>query len=329
MERTSARRGAVAITATAVDDALDRGADVYHRHRLRLLDESRPFDMRIRAVTYGPVTVGTLSYSGPVRLETDDMEVAYQVNVPLNGELVCQAGPESFVASPQRAVLFGPDGSTAMTGFGRDRPLIGVKLDRVALEGKLAELTGSSTPLRAAPMLDLTAGRGREWWAVLRSLVDQFWSVDDDASLLNNELVMRPLTQSLLNGILFAADHPRLAQLLEPAETALPGTVRRAQEVLHDRADEAVTIDDLAAATGMSVRGLQAAFRQHLDMTPMEYLRGVRLERAHADLLAADPATTTVAHVAHSWGFTHVGRFAARYQERYGTPPSSTLRAGA
>ncbi len=328
MERTSARRGAVAISATAVDDALDRGADVYHRHRLHLLDEAQPFDMRIRAVTYGPVTVGTLSYGGPVRLETDDMEVAYQVNVPLAGELACRAGAESFVASPQRAALFGPDGSTAMTGFGRDRPLIGVKLDRVAVEGKLAELTGSSTPLRAAPLIDLTAGRGREWWMVLRSVVDLFSGCDDDASLLNNELVMRPLTQSLLNGILFAANHPRLAQL-EPVETALPGSVRRAQAVLHDRADEAFTIDDLAAATGMSVRGLQAAFRQHLDMTPMEYLRGVRLERAHADLLAADPARTTVAQVAHSWGFTHVGRFAARYQERYGTPPSSTLRAGA
>ena len=329
MERTSARRGAVSITATAVDDAVDRGADVYHRHRLHLLDESQPFDMRIRAITYGPVTVGTLSYGGPVRLETDDMEVAYEINVPLAGELVCRAGLESFIASPQRAALFGPDGSTAMTGFGRDQPLIGVKLDRVAVEGKLADLTGSHAPLRAAPVVDLTEGRGREWWMVLRSLVDLFSSFDDDASLLNNELVMRPLTQSLLNGILFAADHSLLARLLEPVEATLPGSVRRAQEILHDRADEAFTVDDLAAATGMSARGLQSAFRQHLDMTPMEYLRGVRLERAHADLLAADPSRTTVGQIAHRWGFAHVGRFASRYHDRYGTAPSSTLRSGA
>ncbi|SFO23167.1 Helix-turn-helix domain-containing protein [Pseudonocardia ammonioxydans] len=328
MGQVASRTGSVAVTSTTVDDALRVGTDVYHPHRLRLLDESRPFDMRLRAVTYGPVTVGKLSYAGPVRIETDDMEVAYEANVPLAGELGCEAGTERFVASPDRAVLFGPDGPTSMTGFGRGRPILGVRLDRVAVEHTLADLAGASEPLRAAPLVDLTTGRGREWWLVLRSLLDLLSGFDDRSSLVHNELVMRPLTQSLLTGMLLAADHPLLPRLLEPAEVHLPGTVRRAQDIMHDRAAEPLSVPDVARATGLSTRGLQAAFRQHLGLTPIEYLRRVRLERAHADLITADPAVATVAQVAHRWGFTHVGRFAAHYRARYGTSPSVALRSG-
>jgi transcriptional regulator GlxA family with amidase domain len=58
----------------------------------------------------------------------------------------------------------------------------------------------------------------------------------------------------------------------------------------------------------------------------MSYLRRVRLHHAHMDLQAADPARRSVSDVALYWGFTHLGRFAASYRERYERPPSSTLR---
>jgi transcriptional regulator GlxA family with amidase domain len=60
----------------------------------------------------------------------------------------------------------------------------------------------------------------------------------------------------------------------------------------------------------------------------MAYLRRVRLARAHAGLRDADPGRHTVAEIAGRWGFTHLGRFAEAYRERYGRPPSETLRSG-
>ncbi|WP_363094775.1 helix-turn-helix domain-containing protein, partial [Pseudonocardia sp. 73-21] len=41
----------------------------------------------------------------------------------------------------------------------------------------------------------------------------------------------------------------------------------------------------------------------------------------------ADPARRSVADIASHWGFTHLGRFAAAYRERYGCVPSETLRS--
>jgi transcriptional regulator GlxA family with amidase domain len=59
----------------------------------------------------------------------------------------------------------------------------------------------------------------------------------------------------------------------------------------------------------------------------MEYLRTVRMERAHRQLVDADPTTTTVQTVAAQWGFAHTGRFSALYRRSYGRNPSDTLRS--
>jgi transcriptional regulator GlxA family with amidase domain len=87
------------------------------------------------------------------------------------------------------------------------------------------------------------------------------------------------------------------------------------------------TVSDLARVAGTSVRSLQAAFAEHLGLTPMEYLRRVRLARAHQDLVAAVPGDgLSVADIAYRWGFGHVSRFAAAYREHYNQSPSQTLR---
>ena len=80
-------------------------------------------------------------------------------------------------------------------------------------------------------------------------------------------------------------------------------------------------MSDLARTAGTSVRSLQAAFADHLGMSPTGYLRRVRLARAHQELHAAEPGDgRSVADIAYQWGFGHVPRFAAAYRERYGVP---------
>ena len=59
----------------------------------------------------------------------------------------------------------------------------------------------------------------------------------------------------------------------------------------------------------------------------MAYLRRVRLDRAHCQLMDADPGRESVTAVAYRWGFASPGRFAAYYREAYGVPPSQTLQS--
>jgi len=113
------------------------------------------------------------------------------------------------------------------------------------------------------------------------------------------------------------------------AETfaAQPQTLRRAIAFIEDNAHLDIRLIDIALALGVTPRSVQYTFRRHLGSTPLEYLRRVRLHRAHNDLQAADPTVDTVMEIAGRWQFSHPGRFSMAYKEAFGTPPSRTLRA--
>ena len=103
--------------------------------------------------------------------------------------------------------------------------------------------------------------------------------------------------------------------------------LRRALDFIHDNAEYEITIRDIAAAAVVTPRAIQYAFREHLDTTPLEYLRRIRLERAHQELKLADPTQDTVTSIAGRCGFNHPGRFSSAYKEVFGTEPSRTLRS--
>lgn len=144
------------------------------------------------------------------------------------------------------------------------------------------------------------------------------------------------LHNAIIAGELFdLAVRTVIACFAEPAEEAgttsvvgAPRAVRRAVAYLEEHALEAVTVPDVAAAARISVRSLQALFRRHLGVSPVEHLHAIRLDAARKDLLGGyDGGEATVRAVAERWGFGNSGRFARLYQERFGERPSETLRS--
>lgn len=85
------------------------------------------------------------------------------------------------------------------------------------------------------------------------------------------------------------------------------------------------TIVELCAATGVSERTLQYAFRTYVGMSPMTYLRLLRLNRVRDVLADASPGTTSVTAIAMDHGFLHLGRFARDYKRLFDQSPSATL----
>lgn len=105
-----------------------------------------------------------------------------------------------------------------------------------------------------------------------------------------------------------------------------PPALRQAMSyiVAHAKAD--IGINEIADAVHLTPRAVQYMFRRHLGTTPTEYLRHVRMEGAHRDLVTGDRATTSVGDIAQRWGFAHTGRFAVMYRENYDQSPHTTLR---
>jgi len=119
--------------------------------------------------------------------------------------------------------------------------------------------------------------------------------------------------------------------LLRTLSTALAAS--HAPQPLDDGADveawlaqhalSRVPLAELARRAGRSMRSLQRACGK-LGYTPPAYLRSVRLDRAR-EMLLAPGDSLTVAFVAETVGYPHLGRFAGYYVERFGELPSDTL----
>jgi AraC-like DNA-binding protein len=107
---------------------------------------------------------------------------------------------------------------------------------------------------------------------------------------------------------------------------AKPVLLRRAMEYMNANATSDIGLAEIAEAVHVTPRAVQYMFRRHLETTPMQYLRRLRLHYAHLELLAGDRMHNTVTDIAARWGFAHTGRFAVLYRQTYGRSPHTTLR---
>lgn len=101
--------------------------------------------------------------------------------------------------------------------------------------------------------------------------------------------------------------------------------VKNVVEFLHHYAAEVPTISELCKIAKLSERNLQYAFKEYLGITPVRYLRLVRLNGVKRDLLHTAPEETRVVDIAMNWGFVELGRFAKEYRQLFHELPSETL----
>ncbi|MBF4613022.1 helix-turn-helix transcriptional regulator [Curtobacterium sp. VKM Ac-1376] len=129
------------------------------------------------------------------------------------------------------------------------------------------------------------------------------------------------LAESVLSAFGGAAPEPRQQQATRTATT-----VQQAQAWIAEHCDRQLQLADVCDAVGVSSRTLQENFMQHAGTSPMAYLLRVRLDRVRIALQLAEASQTTVADVAHRWGFRHMGRFSSTYFQRFDEYPKKTLR---
>ncbi|MFJ6941039.1 helix-turn-helix transcriptional regulator [Streptomyces sp. NPDC101132] len=230
-----------------------------------------------------------------------------------------------------REEVYGPEETFLLTP--PDRPYRGevraarytIALFDTALLDAVSPTAPDDAPVRLTGSRPVTPAAGRQLAAAVAYVRDH---VLDDPAAGANELLVGTAARHLAASALAAL--PRSGRdTVRPADTtdATPATVRRAVAFIEANADDDVTLAQIATAAYVTPRALQYAFRRHLGTTPLGYLRRVRLAAAHRDLLAADPASTTVTAVAMRWGFAHPGHFAAHYRDAYEVAPSATLNS--
>lgn len=144
---------------------------------------------------------------------------------------------------------------------------------------------------------------------------------------LANPLVVTAARRQLASAVIAAFCRPAEDGWVADHAASSPAALRRAIEFVEAHAHTDVGLADIAAAARVAPRTIQLIFKRQLGTTPSGYLRRVRLDRAHGELVAAEPASgETVTGIRLRWGFVDADRFAADYRRAYGVSPLETLQ---
>ena len=242
---------------------------------------------------------------------------------PLAGELRISSRRDELRAGPGDVVLC--DAATDVRLVATRLDVEVVRLDPGAVARVVAELTGFDAPTLPIDLCRaVSPARAAHWRATIAHLRRD---VLGDDEVMGGPLTRTALFRSLVAMLVESFPNPAAARTGGDGDRATPPTLRRAIRYIEEHAGDDVGLVDIAAAAGLGARGLQLAFRRHHDTTPLEYLRRVRLDRAHRDLQASTPTDATVGGIADRWGFPHHGNFSALYLRTYGCSPSITLRS--
>ena len=317
-------QGHVAARSSIPDEAMEIGGRVWYPHHLAFGRSAAGFQWRLKAVSLEGLTVGMLEYGMPVKITTGELENAYQVNFPLFGKVRFSQGKRVVAGNPQMAAIHGPVEATSIQGWSEPTQMLGLKIPTSLMHQELEALLGRSPkrPLAFEGSFDLSSHRGREWRSAVELLVASMRNPD---SLLSTPLMARAAVEYSVRGLLLSAPNNFSEELAGTVEAVGSAAVRRAVDFMEANAHLPLTLESVASDACVSPRALQQGFRKHLDSTPMEHLRSIRLRKVRRDLLSGT-ASTRINEVAARWGFPHAGRFAIHYAKTFGEHPSQTLK---
>jgi AraC family ethanolamine operon transcriptional activator len=125
----------------------------------------------------------------------------------------------------------------------------------------------------------------------------------------------------------------RLAQVIcmsEPGTTRPTASLRRrgldrAIDYLRASDPAELTVPHLCTVAGVSQRTLEYGFREIFDLTPIGFIRRMRLHALRRELLLACSDEVTVQDIAFGMGFYQLGRLAREYRQLFDELPSHTL----
>lgn len=119
---------------------------------------------------------------------------------------------------------------------------------------------------------------------------------------------------------------------LDPSRQGVPRsaasrarTVARAVEYMKTHAGQPIGLADVCQAAGVQARVLGYCFHEVFGISPMAYLRSLRLHQVRREI--RERPDESLGDIAARWGLWHLSRFAAEYRDLFGELPSATARA--
>jgi AraC-like DNA-binding protein len=300
-------------------EAIDVVSRIYCPHEVEVRGSNRGVNAELQVIHGGVQPVVGLRYSTPVRIDAGDFRHLMLM-------MTCVDGSAKAVQQDSRATWHrgqtlpqSPGLSTQLDFDGRFAQS-SVRLDIERLETLCSRWL--NFPLDRPLRFELRpfSAELETAWAQAVALILTY----ERMSIVLPQAAAASLDEFMLSLVLAQHPHNYSDDLRRLSRAALPRIVREAEHWMRTGGSE-ISVSGVAARVGVSLRSLEAGFREWRQTTPTQYLRKVRLDAARAQLLAPSESTT-VTSVALANGFFHLPRFSAYYRTAFDEPPGQTLR---
>lgn len=98
--------------------------------------------------------------------------------------------------------------------------------------------------------------------------------------------------------------------------------VSKAIAYIHDNLDQMISVDQLSEEARMSASGLHKKFKDIIQLSPLQYIKLVKLKKAHENILNGMSAL----EASYSVGYNSPAQFSREYKRQFGVSPSHQKR---
>lgn len=207
----------------------------------------------------------------------------------------------------------------ALEKVSEDEPLLGlgIRLDRHRLAKLLLKMDAvSQTPQR--PVVSNSSGifSAPLNHALLDASIRLLKSLDDpvEAAVLG-EPIIDEIYYRLLSGEQGGALKVLLRQQGQIQQ------ISKAVEHLHENLNHPISLDELANLVSMSSSGFHKKFKEVMHLSPLQYVKLVRLNKAKTYITEGK----NVSEAAYMVGYNSPAQFSREYKRQFGVAPSETL----
>lgn len=96
--------------------------------------------------------------------------------------------------------------------------------------------------------------------------------------------------------------------------------IAKAVEYVYKNLDKPVSVDDMADIVNMSSSGFHKKFKEVMHLSPLQYVKSIKLNRAHAYILEGK----SVSEAGYMVGYNSPAQFSREYKRHFGVVPSAT-----
>lgn len=304
-----------------VDEVRSAGAKILCYNDLQFNSYSKHLDASIFYRKVGGVGIGRMSYGAEVTVNPAIFEDFLLMQMPVRGFEKIKLDNDRILCTPKSFGIINSSVKSVIE-HQRDTEKLIIRIDKNLIDKHCQQILNLtiSKNVEFDPTMLVDTKAGSQWLRMISWIYD-FISNEDQLP----PLMISQIESNVVNMLLLNQNNNYSAEIHNDDFSIAPSFIKRVEHYIQENAHKPIAVNDMAEYAGVSTRSLYTGFRKYRNITPMRYLKEVRLQYVYEELQRASLGTDKVTTIAFKWGFSHLGHFSTDYKRRFGETPYETL----